>query len=56
MLSWTRVWSPNLITESRIAFARLVTSRVQANATKDLKGIWHWGIANFLRPQWRVAD
>jgi len=37
MMSWTRVWSPNLITESRIAFSRLVTSRTQANADKDLQ-------------------
>ena len=37
MMSWTRVWSPTVITESRIAFSRLVTSRVQANADKDLQ-------------------
>jgi hypothetical protein len=30
MLSYTRAWSPQLITESRIAFTRLVTSRTQA--------------------------
>lgn len=36
MASWTRVWTPNLITETRLAFTRLVTSRVQtANASTD---------------------
>jgi len=35
MLSWTRVWNPTIITETRLAFSRLVTSRVQANADKD---------------------
>lgn len=35
MLSWTRVWSPTTITETRLAFTRLVTSRTQANATVD---------------------
>ncbi len=35
MLSYTRIWSPSLITESRIAYSRLVTTRVQANADKD---------------------
>jgi hypothetical protein len=37
MMSWTRVWSPQIITETRIAFSRLVTSRVQANSDKDLQ-------------------
>jgi len=36
MFSWTRVWSANLITETRAAFSRLVTERTQANAGKDL--------------------
>lgn len=36
MLSWTRVWSPRVITETRMAFSRLVTSRTQANSDKDL--------------------
>ncbi len=36
MLSWTRVWTPNLLTETRAAFSRLVTERTQANATRDL--------------------
>ena len=31
MLSWTRVWNPQLISETRAAFTRLVTSRVQAD-------------------------
>ena len=36
MLSYTRVWSPSIITETRAAFTRLVTERVQANSDKDL--------------------
>jgi hypothetical protein len=32
MLSYTRIWSPTVITESRAAYSRLVTTRVQANA------------------------
>ncbi len=35
MLSWTRVWSPKIISETRVAFTRLVTSRVQADANTD---------------------
>jgi hypothetical protein len=34
--SWTRVWKPNLISETRVAFSRLVTSRVGANPDTDL--------------------
>jgi Carboxypeptidase regulatory-like domain/TonB dependent receptor-like, beta-barrel len=34
MLSYSRIWSPTFITESRIAYSRLVTTRVQANADK----------------------
>jgi hypothetical protein len=36
MLSWTRIWKPNLITETRLAFTRLITARTQANSGKDL--------------------
>lgn len=36
MLSWTRVWTPTLLTETRLAFSRLVTARTQANADQDL--------------------
>lgn len=36
MLSYTRVWSATTITETRVAFSRLVTSRVGANPDKDL--------------------
>ena len=36
MVSWTRVWSPTFLTETRLAFSRLVTARTQANADKDL--------------------
>ena len=35
MLSYTRVWSPNFISETRAAFTRLVTSRLQANPETD---------------------
>ena len=31
MLSWTRVWKPTVLTETRLAFTRLVTARTQAN-------------------------
>ena len=35
MLSYTRIWSPTFITESRVAYTRLVTTRTQANADTD---------------------
>ena len=35
MASWTRVWSPNIITETRLAFTRLITRRLQANSDVD---------------------
>jgi len=35
MLSWTRVWNPRLISETRVAFTRLVTSRTQADPNTD---------------------
>jgi hypothetical protein len=34
-LSYTRVWSPTLISETRLAFSRLVTARTQANSGTD---------------------
>jgi hypothetical protein len=36
MGSWTRVWSPTLLTETRVAWSYLSTQRFQANADKDL--------------------
>jgi len=36
MASWTRVWGPAIITETRLGFTRLVTSRVQNNSDQDL--------------------
>jgi hypothetical protein len=36
MMSWTRVWSPTFLTETRLAFSRLVTQRFQANSTVDM--------------------
>jgi hypothetical protein len=35
MLSYTRTWSPTVLTETRVAFSRLVTSRTQANPDVD---------------------
>lgn len=35
MISWTRVWNPKIISETRVAFSRLVTSRVQADPNTD---------------------
>ncbi|HYW47055.1 MAG TPA: carboxypeptidase-like regulatory domain-containing protein [Bryobacteraceae bacterium] len=35
-MSYTRVWSPSLVTESRVGFTRLVTSRIGANPGTDL--------------------
>ncbi|MBI3278516.1 MAG: TonB-dependent receptor [Acidobacteria bacterium] len=35
MLSYTRVWSPTTLTETRLAFSRLITQRVQANSSVD---------------------
>ncbi len=34
--SWTRVWTPSIISETRAGYSRLVTSRVGANPDKDL--------------------
>ena len=34
-LGYTRIWSPTFITETRVGFSRLVTSRLQANADVD---------------------
>ncbi len=35
-ISYTRVWGPRLVTESRVGFTRLVTSRIGANPSTDL--------------------
>ncbi|HLK67717.1 MAG TPA: carboxypeptidase regulatory-like domain-containing protein [Bryobacteraceae bacterium] len=35
-ISYTHVWSPSLVTESRVGFTRLVTSRIGANPGTDL--------------------
>jgi hypothetical protein len=35
-MSYTHVWSPSLVTESRVGFTRLVTSRIGANPGTDL--------------------
>ena len=34
-LGYTRIWSPTLISETRIGFSRLVTARTQPNANTD---------------------
>ena len=35
MASWSRVWNPTILTETRLAFTRLVTTRTQYEPTKD---------------------
>jgi Carboxypeptidase regulatory-like domain len=35
MISLTHLWSPSLVTETRVAFSRLVTARTQANSATD---------------------
>jgi len=35
-ISYSRVWNPTLVTETRLGFTRLVTSRLGANPTADL--------------------
>ena len=35
MLSYTRVWTPSVLTETRGAFTRLITTRTQANPSVD---------------------
>lgn len=35
-MSYTRVWGPSLISETRVGFSRLVTSRIGANPNADL--------------------
>lgn len=35
-LSYTRVWNPSIVSETRVGYSRLVTSRVGANPDKDL--------------------
>jgi len=34
-IGFTRIWSPTVISETRVAFSRLVTARVQANSATD---------------------
>jgi hypothetical protein len=34
-LSYTRLWSPSIISETRVGFSRLVTARTQANSDVD---------------------
>jgi len=34
-IGFTRIWSPSVISETRVAFSRLVTARVQANSETD---------------------
>ncbi len=34
-IGYTRIWSPTVVSETRVAFSRLVTARTQANATVD---------------------
>jgi Carboxypeptidase regulatory-like domain len=34
-LSYTRIWSPNIISETRVGYSRLVTARIQPNSNTD---------------------
>jgi hypothetical protein len=34
-LSYTRIWTPNIISETRVGYSRLVTARTQDNANTD---------------------
>lgn len=34
-LSYTRIWSPSIISETRVGFSRLVTARTQGNSSTD---------------------
>ncbi len=34
-LGYTRIWSPTIVSETRVAFSRLVTARTQANSNTD---------------------
>ncbi len=53
MLSWTRVWTPTFLTETRLAFTRLVTERFQGNSDQDL--YTELGIGG-LNPTGNAAD
>jgi len=44
-MSYTRVWSPTLVSETRVGFTRLVTSRLGANPGTDL--FTQFGIAGY---------
>ncbi len=35
MISWSHIFSPSFVSESRVGFTRLVTARTQANASTD---------------------
>ena len=50
-LGYTRVWSAKLISETRIGFSRLVTSRVGANPDADLFKAFGIGGYNPVGPQ-----
>ncbi len=42
-MSYTRVWSPSLVTETRLGFTRLVTSRIGANPGTDMFALYGIG-------------
>jgi hypothetical protein len=53
MLSWSRVWNPTLLTETRLAFTRLVTTRTQTpfkDPTRSLASAFHFRGGNEWRP------
>jgi hypothetical protein len=53
MVSWTRVWTPTILTESRAAFSRLVTQRFQGS--KGVDQFTAFGIGG-LNPTGATAD
>jgi hypothetical protein len=61
-LGYTRIWSPSIISESRIAYSRLVTARTQANSgTDEFKAIGIGGLdptttLNGGLPQFGLGD
>ncbi len=56
MLSWTRVWSPKFITETRAGYTRLVTSRTQADPEyRPVQSVWNRRLRSDHDPERRLA-
>ncbi len=45
MVSWTRVWSPHVLSESRLAYTRLANTKLQGSYNRDL--FQEFGIGGF---------